>query len=142
MLSGVCAYLHLEPLVAWGMRANGSALIKEGGRPVYAHRELISNQPVTVPDVLGQLTTGFAWAIEVKRPGAWPRLATLEKYACARGALGKPQARTLAQWEFLKAVYEAGGAAGVAEAPSDAIEIIQRRAPLGLYTDHPRGKQR
>ncbi len=141
VLAGVCAYLEVEPMVALGWRANGVSRGERGQRQVYSHRMLCANRPATVVDVMGVMRGGLALAIEVKRPGGWPQLKTLDRYVKTRPfGLRKDAQRHLEQWMFLRAVHEAGGHAGVAESVSDAQQIIHERAPLGLFADHPRGR--
>ena len=131
--AAIVRYLALSPLVAFAWRPNGGgARVGSPERWVWFQRALAGSESQVVCDLHGWLTTGLALAIEVKRPGEWPKVATLEDYG-TRVELSRAQAKTWAQWRLMCSCWEAGGHAGVAQSVDDAMAIVERHEPVGLY---------
>ena len=125
---------HWHPGIAWAERRHTGGYVVRG-RLVEA-KEAIGNS-----DVLGQMKTGEALEIEVKKPGEWPDKEKLDAWeALPHSKRTAYQHRLVMQRKKLRRCWENNGYAGVIESV-DEVQLVAGpcRVPLRLHLPEPDG---
>lgn len=133
--SGVCQLLAMHQDVAWAARTNSGGLMNKNDQWVWFVKALIGNgRFVGWVDIMGQMSNGLTLALECKPEGEWPHEALMQRWIDrAPSRRDKRQQRIIDQYVHIARCHHYGGHAGVVCSPTDALEVVEQRAPLGLY---------
>ena len=116
-------FLRMHPRIAWIERMNVGATKVEDDSRKRGYRYVAFGFP-GCSDLIGQTKAGRFLAIEVKRPGEWPKAETFARWERAP-RLDSRQRRLIAQRAFLATVRRHGGISGIADSLEACAEIVR-----------------